>query len=402
MTTKPAPALSIDPVDAEPAAGAESTEDPMKGYVAPKRSEIPFVNNRVRKIDIARLCDQWAQLYAAGIAIDASLSSLADSMAPVSRKLAEALDRAAWRVAKRGCSPADAFVDEAAVFGTDFIANLEIGYRTGNLDTQLLALRDYFESEHKNRRSLMAVFWKPVLFLVAAIVAGGIVVFQTVPALELLYGTFGKALVLPWPTRALIAISAFARSTVGLVILFALLLSVAGAAAAYASSESLRLRVHGWLLFVPGVKSLVLTSSLARAFRTMALVIKAGMTTPEAIRLGASASPNLRVRELLNLAAQECIDHGRGLCEVLRNTKIIPPHALAVLKAADESGAHDTMLARLAQSMFTDSEYYRQRLSDLIDPVSTAVFGGVAAVIALALYMPLFSIFEVLAKRGGQ
>ena len=35
----------------------------------------------------------------------------------------------------------------------------------------------------------------------------------------------------------------------------------------------------------------------------MALVIQAGMTTPEAIRLGASAATNLRIRELLHLAA---------------------------------------------------------------------------------------------------
>ncbi|MGB5035461.1 MAG: type II secretion system F family protein [Blastocatellia bacterium] len=367
--------------------------------VRKKRREIPFVNSRVRPIDIARLCDQWAQLHAAGIPVDTSLRSLADAMAPVSARLAEALDRAADRVTHEGCSPADAFVPEAKIFGPDFIANLEIGYRTGKLDEQLLQLRKYFDDEHKNHRSLLALLWKPVLFSVAALVAGIVVVFWTVPALEQLYGSFGRKIVLPWSTRALIAVSAFGRSTTGIVILALVLLSIAGASIAYASSERLRHRVHTWMLSVPGVKSLVITSSLARAFRTMALVIQAGMTTPEAIRLGASAATNLRIRELLHLAADECVDHGRLLGEVLKNTKIIPPHALAILKAADQTGTHDTMLARLAESMFSDSEYYRQRFQDLIDPVSTAVFGGLAALIALALYAPLFSIFEVLAKK---
>ena len=367
--------------------------------VRKKRREIPFVNSRVRPIDIARLCDQWAQLHAAGIPVDTSLRSLADAMAPVSARLAEALDRAADRVTHEGCSPADAFVPEAKIFGPDFIANLEIGYRTGKLDEQLIQLRKYFEDEHKNRRSLLALLWKPVLFTVAALVAGIVVVFWTVPALEQLYGSFGRKIVLPWSTRALIAVSAFGRSTTGIVILALVLLSIAGASIAYASSERLRHRVHAWMLSVPGVKSLVITSSLARAFRTMALVIQAGMTTPEAIRLGASAATNLRIRELLHLAADECVDQGRLLGEVLKNTKIITPHALAILKAADQTGTHDTMLARLAESMFSDSEYYRQRFQDLIDPVSTAVFGGLAALIALALYAPLFSIFEVLAKK---
>ena len=380
-----------------PAATAPIADESIP--VRKKRREIPFVNSRVRPIDIARLCDQWAQLHAAGIPVDTSLRSLADAMAPVSARLAEALDRAADRVTEEGCSPADAFVPEAKIFGPDFIANLEIGYRTGKLDEQLLQLRKYFEDEHKNRRSLLALLWKPVLFTVAALVAGIVVVFWTVPALEQLYATFGRKIELPWSTRALIAVSAFGRSTTGIVILAIVLLSIAGASIAYASSERLRHRVHAWMLSVPGVKSLVITSSLARAFRTMALVIQAGMTTPEAIRLGASAATNLRVRELLHLAADECVEHGRELGACLRHTGIIPPHALAILKAADQTGTHDTMLARLAESMFSDSEYYRQRFQDLIDPVSTAVFGGLAALIALALYAPLFSIFEVLAKK---
>lgn len=399
MTTAPAatrPAQSTDPEASKKKSTAEVDETTP---IRKKRREIPFVNNKVRAIDKARLCDQWAQLYAAGIAVDVSLRSLAEAMAPTSRKLADALDRAADRVATRGCSPAEAFVPEADIFGPDFIANLEIGDKTGELDTQLLALRKYFEDEHKTRRSLMAILWKPVTFLIACVIAGGIVVFSTVPALEELYRNFGKALTLPWPTRFLIAVSAFARSTVGLVLLLVIILTIAGAVIAFSSSESLRLRLHTWMLSVPGVKSLVITTSLARAFRTMALVIKAGMTTPEAIRLGANASPNLRVRELFNIAAQECVDHGRELHTVLKHTGIIPPHALAILKAADQTAAHDTMLARLAESMFTDSEYYRQRLQDLIDPVSTFVFGGIAAIIAIALYAPLFSIFDVLAKK---
>ena len=380
-----------------PAATAPIADESIP--VRKKRREIPFVNSRVRPIDIARLCDQWAQLHAAGIPVDTSLRSLADAMAPVSARLAEALDRAADRVTHEGCSPADAFVPEAKIFGPDFIANLEIGYRTGRLDEQLLQLRKYFEDEHKNRRSLLALLWKPLLFGAAALVAGIVVVFWTVPALEQLYGSFGRKIVLPWSTRALIAVSAFGRSTTGIVILAIVLLSIAGASIAYASSERLRHRVHTWMLSVPGVKSLVITSSLARSFRTMALVIQAGMITPEAIRLGASAATNLRVRELLHLAADECVEHGRELGACLRHTGIIPPHALAILKAADQTGTHDTMLARLAESMFSDSEYYRQRFQYLIDPVSTAVFGGLAALIALALYAPLFSIFEVLAKK---
>ena len=399
MTTAPAATRPAQATEPEATKKNTTAADEDETPVRKNRREIPFVNTRVRAIDIARVCDQWAQLYAAGIPIDVSLRSLADGMAPVSRKLADALDRAADRVTTTGCAPSDAFVPEAKIFGPDFIANLEIGYRTGNFDVQLLELRKYFESEHKNRRSILALLWKPVLFGLAALVALIVVVFWTVPALEELYRSFGKAIVLPWSTRALIAVSAFGRSTTGIVILFALVLSVAAAAIAYASSESLRLRVHTWLVAIPGIKSLVITSSLARAFRTMGLVIAAGMITPEAIRLGASAAPNLRVRELLNLAAEECVEHGRQLGLVLRHTGIIPPHALAILKAADETAAHDTMLARLAESMFSDSEYYRQRFQDLIDPVSTAFFGGIAAIIALALYAPLFSIFEVLARK---
>jgi type IV pilus assembly protein PilC len=67
-----------------------------------------------------------------------------------------------------------------------------------------------------------------------------------------------------------------------------------------------------------------------------------------------------------------------------------------MLAVGEDTGALDTMLGKISDFYDQEVEATTEALTSLIEPLMIAVLGGVIGAMIIALYMPIFSVFELI------
>ncbi|MEI6230297.1 MAG: type II secretion system F family protein, partial [Actinomycetes bacterium] len=65
----------------------------------------------------------------------------------------------------------------------------------------------------------------------------------------------------------------------------------------------------------------------------------------------------------------------------------------------EDTGALDHMLAKIAEFYDEEVNTMTEQMTALIEPIMIAILGGLVGSMIVALYMPIFSIFDLI---GGQ
>jgi type IV pilus assembly protein PilC len=359
--------------------------------VLPARKKIPFVNTRVRLLDLARLCERWERMESAGVPVKESLEMLANNFAGTSHAIATALDKVLFAV-ENGALLGEAFPEHVNVFGENFASCVAIGEETGTLDIQLRRLGTHFATEHKTNQSLKSLLLYPAILSAVAAFTIYVIVFKVVPQFADLMRSF-SGFELPWPTRAVIWVSDVATSWSGLAILLGATVAAALAVVAYKISPAVRYAVARYSLKIPVLGGLILYRNLASAFHAMGLILSATGRGPFAIQRAGAACPNVYIRDMFLQAAEGAM-HGRAMCDVLVDTQIMPPEAEVMLRVAEKTGSYDEQLLKLSDSFVGEVDYYRQTILEVIKPITIVVFGGICGIVVIAFYWPMFSMFQ--------
>ena len=70
--------------------------------------------------------------------------------------------------------------------------------------------------------------------------------------------------------------------------------------------------------------------------------------------------------------------------------------ALQMIASGEESGSIDQMLNKIAQFYDEEVEATTEALTALIEPLMIAFLGGIVGSMIIALYMPIFKVFELI------
>ena len=66
-----------------------------------------------------------------------------------------------------------------------------------------------------------------------------------------------------------------------------------------------------------------------------------------------------------------------------------------MISVGEDTGQVDVMLDKVAQFYDQEVESTTESLTSLIEPVMIAVLGGIVGSMIIALYMPMFKIFDL-------
>jgi type IV pilus assembly protein PilC len=91
---------------------------------------------------------------------------------------------------------------------------------------------------------------------------------------------------------------------------------------------------------------------------------------------------------------QDSVRTGRSIAEPLAAEPIIPPMVAQMIAVGEDAGAMEQMLNKIAD--FYDEEVLSttEQLTALIEPLMIGVIGAVIGGMIVALYMPIFTIFN--------
>jgi type IV pilus assembly protein PilC len=88
------------------------------------------------------------------------------------------------------------------------------------------------------------------------------------------------------------------------------------------------------------------------------------------------------------------VSEGLPLSLALSKKKVLPEMAISMLSIGEETGEMDVMLSKVADFYEDEVSSAVKVLTSMLEPIMIVVVGVIVGSILLAMYLPMFSVFE--------
>lgn len=336
---------------------------------------------RVRPKQLANLTRQLAVSLDAGLPLMAALDVMGQELdhAP-SREL---LKRLGQRV-QQGANLSDALAEHPRVFGSMFVRLVRVGETGGMLETVLAQLADMLERQVGLRERVKSASIYPAILLLVGAISVVIIVSVIFPRIIASLGA--ETFMLPWPTRALLAISDLIGAH-GILLLIALAVA-AGAWRQLVLRGTGRPWWDGVKLRVPILGRLVRQLEAARFARSLGILAKGGVTITEALRVVHDTIQNSVLRAAVHSLA-ESIKSGESIARPLQRCGLFPPLLVQMVRVGENTGRLDEMLLRAADVHESEARVTLDRLVSVLPVLMILVLACVIGFIVAGLVLAI-------------
>ena len=343
---------------------------------------------KVKPKDIAVFSRQFATMINSGLSLLRALNILADQTEnpTLARTIAEVRTDV-----EKGISLSAALGKHPKVFKRLYVAMIRAGEIGGVLDSVLLRLAENLEKDVALKQKIKSAMTYPtVVFCLVVLIMIGMLIF-VVPTFKNLYRDLGGSL--PLPTKVLIAVSDRAKQF--WYVLAALMIGSWVGLRRWVNTEHGRGKWDAMKLRVPVFGQLVHKSALSRFSRTLSVLMRSGVPILQSLEIVRETVNNTVVSDAVRDVAAS-VKEGESIAKPLERHDIFPPMVVQMISVGEETGALDTMLAKISDFYDQEVEATVEALTSLIEPVLIAVMGVVVGGMVVALYMPMFNIINLI------
>lgn len=349
--------------------------------------EIRIGKGKVKPKDLALFSRQFATMLAAGLPILRSLTILGEQSD--SLRLREILSQVREDV-EQGMSLSGA-MGEHREFPPLMVAMVEAGEVGGFLETSMVRIAESLESDVILRSKIKSALTYPVAVgVIAVLIVTGMLIF-VVPIFEQMFASFGGEL--PAPTQLLVNLSALIKNPLFFIPLLAVII---GGTMLYRRNKHRRgvRNVMDPLKFrIPIFGKLFHKVALARFTRSLSTLLAAGVPILQSLDIVGDTAGNVLVSRATE-SVKESVRQGTGMSRPLAEHPIFPEMVVQMIAVGEDTGALDEMLDKVADFYDQEVEATTEQLMALIEPIMIMVLGGIVGGMIIALYLPMFKIFE--------
>jgi type IV pilus assembly protein PilC len=331
---------------------------------------------------------QFAVMINSGLSLLRALTILSEQSE--NKKLAQVIGEVRNDV-ETGQALSASLAKHPEVFPPLMVNMTRAGEVGGFLDSVLLQIAENYESEVKLKSKIKSAMTYPVVvFCIAILAVVGMLLF-IVPVFAKMFTDLGGEL--PAPTKILIFLSDALKVLapvllVGLIAGFFLWQK-------FKHTEKLRNVVDPIKLKLPVFGSLFQKIALTRFCRNLGTMMHSGVPILQSLDIVAETTGNC-VIEKATRAVQESVRTGEALTKPLSEHPVFPPMVVQMMAVGEDTGALDTMLHKIAEFYDQEVESTTESLTALIEPLMIAFLGGIVGSMIVALYMPIFKIFDLI------
>ena len=290
-----------------------------------------------------------------------------------------------YETVQRGDLLSSALAKQPDVYPELMISMVDTGEVSGTLDVILGKLAIGFEKDVRIQRKVRSSMTYPIVLTILSIL---VVIFLLTFVLPMFVNMFkSSGVLLPLPTRMLLALSGFLTKNWGLL-LIVLIGSIIGLKA-YVSTEPGRLQWDTLKLALPIVGPTLDKIYAMRLTRTLSTLVTAGLPLLSAMDIANRVIGNRRVSKHL-VQAKSDIQSGVPLSTALRKTGVFPLMVHAMIGIGEESGSLDGMLETTADYFEEETDKSLQTLVTLLEPLLILMMAGMVGFIAISILMPIF------------
>ena len=345
------------------------------------------LGGKVDNKDVVIFSRQLSTLVSSGVPIVQGLTILSEQAEAPNFKLV--LNNLRTDI-EAGLSIADAMKKHPNAFTELYVAMIRAGEVGGILDTILERLSAYLESNEALKGKVKSALMYPiVVFSAAGIITIFLIVF-VIPIFKDIFAGFGAKL--PFITQQLINISDFLRH----YILF-MIPPVGGGVWAFKKwmkTPKGERKVDEIALKLPIFGILLKKVAIAKFSRTLGTLIKSGVPILQGLETVAKTAGNKVIEEAID-GSQKSIKEGGRISDPLKKANIFPPMVIQMISVGEETGGLDTMLTKIADFYDTEVDTAVKGLTSMLEPLIMIFLGVVIGTIVIAMFMPMFSLGEM-------
>jgi len=347
---------------------------------------IPGFGNKVKLKDLAIFSRQFATMINSGLSLMRALTILSEQTE--SQELGRVIAEVRNEV-EAGSALSLAMGKHPKVFPPLMVNLCKAGEIGGFLDAVLLQIAENYEAEVKLRSKIKSAMTYPVVVGCIAIIALVIMLTFVVPSFASIFSTLGTKL--PAPTQMLVDISHAMK--------FLIPLGIIGTIGFFMTwkrikhREDVRRVVDPWKLKVPVFGMLFQKVAIARFARNLGTMIRSGVPILQALDIVADTTGNWTITAAVR-DVQESVRQGESLTQPLSQHDVFPPMVVQMMAVGEDTGALDTMLAKIAEFYDQEVEATTEALTALIEPIMIAVLGGLVGGMIVCLYLPIFDVYN--------
>ncbi len=330
---------------------------------------------------------QLATMVSAGLPLTQGLQILANQTQ--NPKFKEVVEQVLQDI-EGGTSLAESFRKHEGIFDDITLNLIKAGESSGKLEEILLRIADELESDRDFKAKLKGAMIYPAVIGVIIVAVLVVVIVFMIPAVEDVFAEFGGDL--PKITQILVGLSNFARRFwwIVLILIAMLVIGVRYYLSTYQGKsvwDHVKLKVP---IFGPMSQKI----ELATFSSTMHLLISSGLNLLDALDLTADSLSNLHFRNAVKNASAE-VKKGTSLAVPISKEEIFPLIVSNMIGVGEETGKLDEVLGKLSGYYQDEIDRLSENLASLMEPVMLVVMGSVIGFIAVAVYLPMFSLANV-------
>ncbi|MGR3309876.1 MAG: type II secretion system F family protein [Candidatus Brocadiales bacterium] len=355
-----------------------------------KTHKPPLVLKRVKKREIITFSLHLASALSAGITI---LETLQDIEAQTNNVTFKAVVKDIHNNIRSGAKLSDALVRHPGIFSRLYCNIVMAGETSGNLDAVLHDLTTFLEWEEEMKGNVRQAIIYPATVLSAAIILIAFLFTTVFPKFTNIL--MDMNVTLPLPTRIIIAVSEFFQGYWPVIILGVVVM---------VTTYCLLVRWHTGRLFIDRIKlslpifgPLLRKIDLSRFSHFLGILFASGVDISQALTVVEGVVGNAVLARVIK-NARDAVRAGHRLSEPLRASGEFPPLVIRMVEIGETGGEMDKALAKVSQYYDREVPATIKKVIAVFEPAMVVGLGGIVLLIALSMYLPLYSSLANLGK----
>jgi type IV pilus assembly protein PilC len=289
-----------------------------------------------------------------------------------------------------GTALAEALAKHPLHFDDLFCNLVNAGEQAGILETLLDKIATYKEKIEAIKGKIKKALMYPSAIVIVAFIITSILMIFVIPQFQAMFQGFGADL--PALTQMVITVSKIFQSYWWLIfgslggVIFGLL-------QLKKRSRKFNQNLDKLLLKLPVLGDIITKATIARFARTLSTMFAAGMPLVEAMETVAEASGNSVYAQAI-LTMRDEVATGTQINVCMKACGLFPNMVVQMVAIGEETGAIDTMLAKVADFYEEEVDNMVDGLSSLLEPMIMVVLGVIIGTLVVAMYLPIFKMGE--------
>ncbi|MFC1617178.1 type II secretion system F family protein [Candidatus Margulisiibacteriota bacterium] len=277
-------------------------------------------------------------------------------------------------------------------FGIDYLALVEAGESSGNLEKILSDLYQLLEWEMALKQKIWDSIRYPIIVLSVALLAlVGMFTF-VIPKFAGIYAKSDKGL--PAITAAILSLNNFLKAHTPLVLAILLITSVLGTIA-YKKTR-FKFIVDNFLIHIPVFGLLYREYLIARFCKIFSMLYTKGIAILPAIGITKKLYSNAVYQDDLSKIIYQT-ERGSTFSQACNNTRLFSGIVAQTAKIGEKSSSLGIMLEKVSAIMTDEINYMLNNIFTYIEPVFVLVLGVIILLLSLGVFLPMWKMASALS-----